>query len=495
MTTARFWLAVTRRSTSRRQSGRVALALTLILAVGSVAPLGSVQIAGVAAQETDGGARVAHSTDGVNLRATPAYGAEIVLTIAAGTAIDLRTADVDTVYDPDGDTRWWPVSVYGVDGWIAGVYLDIDGGETPETPAVDLVSADTAEASAAEPETVTSGSDLMGGTSAIVTSADGVNLRETPGASGASIASLKDGAVVDLRITEVDTVWADGGRWWPVAVDGQRGWIAGSYLAPDAGSRAASESASSTSADPGFGAGAYVSAATESRGGVNMRADPAADAEEVGFIPEGDVVQVMDGPFWDPSGSAWYLITDGEVSGYADAALLAIADQPAAPDDEASAEPAANEVAAADQARVPRSGTATGSLIPPVGGATLTQGYGCSIYWFEPYEAAYGCNFHNGIDLADPAYTPLVAADGGVVEYAGWCDCGLGFYVKIDHGNGFKTVYGHMAEQPWVGAGQAVAQGEVIGPLGSSGNSTGPHVHFIVELNGSTVDPAGYVGV
>jgi murein DD-endopeptidase MepM/ murein hydrolase activator NlpD len=69
----------------------------------------------------------------------------------------------------------------------------------------------------------------------------------------------------------------------------------------------------------------------------------------------------------------------------------------------------------------------------------------------------------------------------------------LGYYVKINHGNGFKTVYGHMAEQPWVAGGQAVSQGEVIGPMGSTGNSTGPHVHFIVELNGATVDPSAYL--
>jgi murein DD-endopeptidase MepM/ murein hydrolase activator NlpD len=136
---------------------------------------------------------------------------------------------------------------------------------------------------------------------------------------------------------------------------------------------------------------------------------------------------------------------------------------------------------------------ATGSFMYPVGDFVFTQGYGCSPYWFEPWEPAIGCNFHNGIDLAAPWYTPLAAADGGIVEYAGWCDCGLGYYVKIDHGNGFKTVYGHMAEQPWVATGQAVRQGEVIGPMGSTGNSTGPHVHFIVEVNGITDDPLNYL--
>ena len=77
---------------------------------------------------------------------------------------------------------------------------------------------------------------------------------------------------------------------------------------------------------------------------------------------------------------------------------------------------------------------------------------------------------------------------------SGFCDCGLGFYVAIDHENGFETLYGHMAEQPPVTVGQRVNQGEVIGPLGSTGASTGPHVHFMIRLNGSTVDPLNYLG-
>ena len=76
---------------------------------------------------------------------------------------------------------------------------------------------------------------------------------------------------------------------------------------------------------------------------------------------------------------------------------------------------------------------------------------------------------------------------------SGWCDCGLGFYVEIDHGNGFSTIYGHMAEQPYVAVGDQVNQGDVVGPVGSSGLSTGPHVHFMIKLNGSTVDPLGYL--
>ena len=136
---------------------------------------------------------------------------------------------------------------------------------------------------------------------------------------------------------------------------------------------------------------------------------------------------------------------------------------------------------------------ATGAFDYPLQSWVFTQAFGCSPYWFEPWDASVGCNFHNGVDLAADAYTPLLAADGGIVEYAGWCDCGLGYYVKIDHGNGFETIYGHMAEMPWVSAGEAVAKGDVIGPVGSSGASTGPHVHFIVELNGVAQDPLAYL--
>ena len=76
---------------------------------------------------------------------------------------------------------------------------------------------------------------------------------------------------------------------------------------------------------------------------------------------------------------------------------------------------------------------------------------------------------------------------------AGWCNCGLGYYVKIDHGNGFESVYGHMAEPPYVTAGEAVSKGDVIGPVGSTGMSTGPHVHFIIDYDGVDQDPLTYL--
>ena len=98
---------------------------------------------------------------------------------------------------------------------------------------------------------------------------------------------------------------------------------------------------------------------------------------------------------------------------------------------------------------------------------------------------------HNGIDLANTEYTPIVASDGGTVIFAGWNENGLGYAVGIDHGNGYQTWYGHFAEQPAVVVGQDVAQGEWLGPMGTTGKSTGPHVHFIIMLDDVYQDPLG----
>jgi murein DD-endopeptidase MepM/ murein hydrolase activator NlpD len=195
----------------------------------------------------------------------------------------------------------------------------------------------------------------------------------------------------------------------------------------------------------------------------------------------------MDGPSVDPLGNPWYLITDGETTGWVFGDYLVGADQPPAPDgDEAP-------VAEPEPEPVDTAGVATGSFMYPVERYTFTQGFGCSPYWFEPWVASVGCNYHNGIDLANDAYTPIMAADGGTVDQVGWCDCGLGYYVRVDHGNGFRTLYGHMAEYPWASVGQQVAKGDVVGPMGSSGNSTGPHLHFIVNYQGVDQDPLWYL--
>ena len=101
---------------------------------------------------------------------------------------------------------------------------------------------------------------------------------------------------------------------------------------------------------------------------------------------------------------------------------------------------------------------------------------------------------HNGIDIAggDDYGQPIGASDGGVVTFAGNDGGGYGNYVMIDHGNGYMTVYGHASEVCCT-TGQYVNQGDTIALIGSTGNSTGPHLHFEIRLNGEYQDPLNYV--
>ena len=98
---------------------------------------------------------------------------------------------------------------------------------------------------------------------------------------------------------------------------------------------------------------------------------------------------------------------------------------------------------------------------------------------------------HAGIDMPMPEGTALRAADSGSVAIAGWVG-GYGNYTCIQHGGSLSTCYGHQSSIA-VSVGQSVSQGQVIGNSGNTGNSTGPHLHFEVRVNGSPVDPLGYL--
>jgi murein DD-endopeptidase MepM/ murein hydrolase activator NlpD len=139
----------------------------------------------------------------------------------------------------------------------------------------------------------------------------------------------------------------------------------------------------------------------------------------------------------------------------------------------------------------PPAPAASQGFVWPVQG-TITQNFGPTGLSLEPAYEGYA-HFHQGLDIANSMYTPIHAAGAGTVIFAGWSNSGYGFCVKIDHGNGLVTLYGHMAQQPSVSVGETVSAGELIGKMGSTGASTGPHTHFAVLKNGVWVNPLNYL--
>jgi murein DD-endopeptidase MepM/ murein hydrolase activator NlpD len=128
------------------------------------------------------------------------------------------------------------------------------------------------------------------------------------------------------------------------------------------------------------------------------------------------------------------------------------------------------------------------------------QDYGLSTGFIWPADGVFTSGFgyrwgrvHQGIDIAAPIGTPILAAASGVVDYAQWNDGGYGNMIDIRHPDGTITRYGHMSEL-YVKEGQTVTQGQLIGAMGSTGFSTGPHLHFEIRPNGgSAVDPMAFL--
>ena len=118
----------------------------------------------------------------------------------------------------------------------------------------------------------------------------------------------------------------------------------------------------------------------------------------------------------------------------------------------------------------------TGVLTWPVPGGQITQ---------------YFSSYHLAVDIAAPYGGQVIAADGGVVTWAGWRNNGGGLVLAIDHGNGISTVYNHLGSVT-VGPGQAVDKGQLIAAVGCTGVCTGPHVHFEVIVGGVLVNPLRY---
>ena len=119
-------------------------------------------------------------------------------------------------------------------------------------------------------------------------------------------------------------------------------------------------------------------------------------------------------------------------------------------------------------------------LVTPVSGV-ITSRYG---------QRASGN--HTGLDIANSIGTTIAAAAGGTVVFSGWDSYGLGYAIKISHGNGVETVYGHCS-QLYVKTGETVEAGQAIAAMGSTGNSTGPHLHLEIRVNGERQNPQLYL--
>ncbi len=138
------------------------------------------------------------------------------------------------------------------------------------------------------------------------------------------------------------------------------------------------------------------------------------------------------------------------------------------------------EIALRERSRTP-------SLMPTAG--VLTDSFGVRSNPFDSAEA----EFHAGLDIAAEAGTPVVAAGTGTVAFAG-AQLGYGQVVMIDHGNGYQTRYAHLSQIATT-VGATLARGNIIGQVGSTGRSTGPHLHYEVRLNERPLNPRRYLAL
>ncbi|MFN8512616.1 MAG: peptidoglycan DD-metalloendopeptidase family protein [Chloroflexia bacterium] len=395
---------------------------------------------------------------------------------------------------------WYAVEYDGSTGYASAAYLSWTDAELSERQPAAAVAA--------------AGAGVAAGGNAEVGNTGGwpLRVRAASALDAATLAVAPEGAVV--QILDGPTLDGAGNAWYAVNYDGVQGYAGAAYL--NATDRAVtarqSGAAIGVSEAAGFAVGAHVEVSNTGGWNLRLREEAGLNGGVVAAADEGTVLVVVSGPVTDGEGNAWYGVDYDGASGFVRASYLSATDRaasvraaPSAPQVAAASIPAAAPAAeqpaehptapastapAAPAAPAPQpvaqaapAASATGSFIWPAQGS-LTQGFGGNV-------AFYGPGGHNGIDIANKIGTPIVAADGGVVTYAGWKG-GLGNAVVIDHGNGFVTEYGH-ASAIHVSVGQRVSRGQLILSMGSTGNSTGPHCHFSVILNGVYRDPMRYL--
>ncbi|MCW4385420.1 peptidoglycan DD-metalloendopeptidase family protein [Salinibacterium sp. SYSU T00001] len=138
-------------------------------------------------------------------------------------------------------------------------------------------------------------------------------------------------------------------------------------------------------------------------------------------------------------------------------------------------------------------GEGAAGVVSATGWARPSAGYISSGYGWRVPPKSGASSLHGGIDLAPGCNAPIFAAHSGTVEYAGW-NGGYGYYIRINHGDGTSSAYGHIvAGGIRVSAGQRVGPGQLIAHVGTTGTSTGCHLHFEVRVGGATTDPATFL--
>ena len=394
---------------------------------------------------------------------------------------------------------WYAVSYDGTQGYASAAYLSWTDADLTERQPVVAAASGTGVATGGNAEVGNTGGWPL-------------RIREATGLDSPTLAAAPEGTVVEI----LDGPILDdaGNAWYAVNYDGLEGFAGVSYLsatdrAPTARQPVATVGASSKG--NGIALGTHVEVSNTGGWNLRLRESAGLNGGVVAAADEGTVLVVTSDAVIDGEGNAWYSVNYDGLTGFVRASYLSTTErepsarvatpveqvtaaavptapppapaqvvQPVVPEPEPSPPPAPAPQRAAQPAAP---AGPTGSFIWPAQGR-FTQAYGVNA-------GSYGPGGHNGIDIANSAGSPVVAADGGVVTYAGWKG-GLGNAVVIDHGNGFVTEYGHGLSVS-VSVGQRVSRGQTIMPMGSTGRSTGPHLHFSIILNGVYRNPLNYL--
>ena len=138
--------------------------------------------------------------------------------------------------------------------------------------------------------------------------------------------------------------------------------------------------------------------------------------------------------------------------------------------------------------KVPPPRIGTGTFSKPLNRGTITSGYGSR---YHPVYRTY--KKHSGVDIAAPYGSSVLASDGGKVIFAGW-KSSYGYSVIVDHGGNLASLYAHMSSIN-VSVGEKIYKGKTVGKVGSTGTSTGNHLHFEIQKLGNDINPSAYINL